>query len=220
MNITATKTITDTTRTGMRTAGKATARVGETLQRSGRIKTLPGQARRTTAAFVAGWRAGRRTAHVAQDRAKPGIGVAAGAVAGLGAGFFLDPQNGKRRRHVVRDKAASLLRRGARESHRKADYAAGAAKGAAQEAMPAIGAPADPNDQTLQQKVQSEIFRDPDAPKGSVNVNVERGVVYLRGEVPERTWIERLVASARGVQGVKGVESLLHQPDEPAPKKE
>src|SRR5690606_40819911 len=93
------RAITDTTRTGMRHAGKATARVGETLQRSGRIKTLPGQARRTSAAFAAGWRAGRRSRHVAQERAKPGLGVAAGAVAGLGAGYFLDPQNGKRRRH-------------------------------------------------------------------------------------------------------------------------
>lgn len=192
MNITTTQAITDTTRTGMRHAGKATARVGETLQRSGRIKTLPGQARRTSAAFAAGWRAGRRSRHVAQERAKPGLGVAAGAA----------------------------QQRGGRESHGESDRAAGGAEGTAHQAIPRAADPTDPNDQTLEQRVQSEIFRDPEAPKGSVNVNVERGVVYLRGEVPERAWIERLVAGAGGVQGVKGVESLLHQPEEPAPKKE
>jgi osmotically-inducible protein OsmY len=42
-----------------------------------------------------------------------------------------------------------------------------------------------------------------------VSVNVERGVVYLRGEVPKQQDIEKLVKQADSVDGVNGVESLL-----------
>jgi osmotically-inducible protein OsmY len=67
--------------------------------------------------------------------------------------------------------------------------------------------------------VESEIFRDADAPKGSVDVNAEDGVIYLRGEVDDEQTIERLVGAARGVEGVRDVRSLLHTPGTPAPTK-
>jgi osmotically-inducible protein OsmY len=47
-------------------------------------------------------------------------------------------------------------------------------------------------------------------------VNVENGVVTLRGEVPE-AWIERLANDAEQVAGVKAVRNLLHRPGTPAP---
>jgi hypothetical protein len=68
------------------------------------------------------------------------------------------------------------------------------------------------NDPTLENKVQSEIFRDADAPKGKVSVNVEHGVVFLRGELDSAKQIEELVDAAALVEGVKGVENLLHEP--------
>jgi osmotically-inducible protein OsmY len=68
------------------------------------------------------------------------------------------------------------------------------------------------NDQALADRVKSEIFQPADAPNGSVNVNVERGVVYLRGEVQGQEEIKKLVAQAGAVDGVAGVESLLHAP--------
>jgi osmotically-inducible protein OsmY len=49
-------------------------------------------------------------------------------------------------------------------------------------------------------------------PKGQINVNVEDGVVYLRGELEQPDLIEDLGAQARKVQGVLGVENLLHVP--------
>ncbi len=42
-----------------------------------------------------------------------------------------------------------------------------------------------PDDVTLARKVESEIFRDADVPKGQINVNAENGVIVLRGEVEE-----------------------------------
>jgi osmotically-inducible protein OsmY len=68
------------------------------------------------------------------------------------------------------------------------------------------------NDQALAERVKSEIFQHADAPKGSVNVNVEHGIVYLRGEVKRPDQIRELVEQAGSVDGVAGVESLLHTP--------
>jgi osmotically-inducible protein OsmY len=68
------------------------------------------------------------------------------------------------------------------------------------------------DDQTLKAKVESEVFRETEAPKGDVNVNVELGVVYLRGQLEEQSLIEELEQRVRAVRGVRGVENLLHTP--------
>ena len=65
--------------------------------------------------------------------------------------------------------------------------------------------------------METEIFRPADAPKGSVNVNAQDGVVYLRGEIADQGWIDRLVSDASKVDGVRRVENLLHRPGETAP---
>lgn len=99
---------------------------------------------------------------------------------------------------------------------------AGQAKGMAGSVPGAGRAPAEErlNDPALAAKVESEVFRDKDVPKGNINVNVENGVVYLRGEVPDQAMMDDLVARARQVDGVKGVENLLHLPSEAAPTKD
>jgi osmotically-inducible protein OsmY len=54
-------------------------------------------------------------------------------------------------------------------------------------------------------------------PKGQINVNVQNGVVQLRGEVRSRDLIDELVSQTRKVSGVRDVENLLHAPGEQAP---
>ena len=139
--------------------------------------------------------------------------------AGYAAAWFLDPDNGARRRNVSRDKALSYARQGQQEAARKADYASGVAKGAAHAVTPTGNGDAAErlNDPALARKVESEIFRDADAPKGSVNVSAQDGVVELRGQVDDAETIERLTAAAEGVDGVREVRSLLHTPGQPAP---
>jgi osmotically-inducible protein OsmY len=145
-----------------------------------------------------------------------------GAAAGFAAAWFLDPNDGARRRNVARDKALKYARQGKDEAVRRAGYAAGQIKGAAAQKVP-VGGREDAaerlNDPALKDKVESEIFREPDAPKDRVSVNVEDGVVYLRGQLDDRDAIERLRDAAGKVEGVRAVESLLHTPDEPAPTK-
>jgi osmotically-inducible protein OsmY len=137
--------------------------------------------------------------------------VAVAGAAGATGAYFLDPQAGARRRNVTRDKMLSLIRKGSERARREAKYRKSQAEGKAEalksKARSESGAP---NDQTLAERVKSEIFQPADAPKGTVSVNVERGVVYLRGEVPKQKDIEKLVKQADSVDGVNGVESLLH----------
>jgi hypothetical protein len=87
---------------------------------------------------------------------------------------------------------------------------------------PALAVSRDPsllNDAGLQAKVESEAFRSPGAPKGSVSVSVEKRVVYLRGEVASQAEIKRLINAVKSVDGVGDVRSLLHVPGETAPMK-
>jgi osmotically-inducible protein OsmY len=78
----------------------------------------------------------------------------------------------------------------------------------------------DVDDVTLARKVETEIFRAPDAPKGDVSVDVQAGVANLRGVVADETWITKLADDAKKVDGIKGVNNLLHRPDTPAPSPE
>ena len=75
----------------------------------------------------------------------------------------------------------------------------------------------DVDDVTLARKVETEIFRAPDAPKGDVSVDVQAGVANLRGTVADESWITKLADDAKKVDGVKGVNNLLHRPGTPSP---
>ena len=77
-----------------------------------------------------------------------------------------------------------------------------------------------PDDATLAHKVETELFRPAGVPKGQINVNVQRGIVQLRGEVPQPEMIDELVEKARHIAGVLAVENLLHLPGTPAPMHE
>jgi osmotically-inducible protein OsmY len=99
------------------------------------------------------------------------------------------------------------------------DKYAGQAKGVATSVTPGVGPePAEErlNDPALARKVETEVFRDDAIAKGNVAVNVEYGVVYLRGEVPSQDVIDELTTRARAVDGVRAVENLTHLPGEPA----
>ncbi len=163
----------------------------------------------------------------------------AGAGVGAGLAFFLDPEQGGPRRSQARVQAdrglekakaaapadvaekAKAAQSGVADKAQQAKVAAGQARGKAtgavakaKDAAPGSGGP---DDATLAAKVETEIFRPADAPKGAVNVDVANGVVFLRGQLEDQTWIDKLGFDAAKVDGVKGVENLLHKPGEPAP---
>lgn len=138
------------------------------------------------------------------------VAFVAGIAAGAAAEYLLDPADGRRRRHTIRDRASAMLRRGARETRKKAHYAADTARGVAAEAMPPGRDSSELNDAGLAAKVKSELFRPADSPKDSVEVNVEDHVVVLRGTLASPEQIDELVKRARQIDGVSEVESHLH----------
>lgn len=142
------------------------------------------------------------------------------AAIGAALAYFFDPQNGRRRRNMTRDRALAFFRRGARKTERAGRAVAAEAEALKQKATHLREEEKDFDDVTLARKVETELFRPADAPKGSVNVNVENGVVYLRGEVEQPDMAEDLEKRARKVQGVREVENLLHLPKTAAPTKE
>jgi hypothetical protein len=147
------------------------------------------------------------------------IAVAAGGLA-LGAllEYFLDPKVGRRRRHMVRDRALSRLRRGERSALVRARRAASHATGLARRTLNARRRTEEPlDDVTLAQKVESQLFRRANVPKGKISVNAEEGVVFLRGVMERHEDIERMGEEARRIEGVRAVENLVHPPGTPAP---
>jgi osmotically-inducible protein OsmY len=139
--------------------------------------------------------------------------------AGLGAGlmYFLDPTGGNRRRALAKDRIAGYARRLVRRGEHTGRGVASQAYGLKQKATHLREEPKEFDDVTLARKVESEIFRDADAPKGQVSVNVANGVVPLRGAVERPDLVEELEAATRKVQGVKDVENLLHPAGTDAP---
>src|SRR5436305_2593413 len=94
--------------------------------------------------------------------------------------YFLDPDRGRRRRNIARDRTAATVRRASWLAGRKTRYAASTAQGLAEKAVYSRdGDEPLPDEITLAHKVESEIFRDPRVPKGKININVEHGAVVL-----------------------------------------
>ena len=119
-----------------------------------------------------------------------------GGALGAALAYFFDPDNGRKRRKEIIKRTTKAFRNATHLGEQEK---------------------AQPDDVTLARKVESKIFRDADVPKGQINVNVEDGVVYLRGELEQPDLIEDLGAQARNVHGVRAVENLLHVSGEEAP---
>lgn len=142
-------------------------------------------------------------------------------LAALGAvlAYFFDPQSGRRRRALARDRTLGFLRGRGRGAAQFGTAAGAHAYGMKQKLTHLREEPKDFDDQTLKAKVETELFRPADAPKGQVDVNVENGVVFLRGQVEHPELVSDLEATVRKVQGVRDVENLLHLPGTEAPTK-
>ena len=141
--------------------------------------------------------------------------IVAGTIAGLT--YFFDPERGATRRAQTKDRADAMFRRLVRRTEHVGRGVANQAYGLKQQAVHRTDEPKDLDDVTLARKVETEIFRDADAPKGQVNVEVVEAVVTLRGQVESSDLIDELEKSTRKVTGVRDVENLLHTADQPAP---
>ena len=140
-------------------------------------------------------------------------------VIGAALAYFLDPNTGARRRHMTRDRIVAMVRRFGRRSEKLAAYGGGRAYGVVQETVPHPHDNPNPDDLTLRDRVESEIFRDPSIPKGQINLSVVEGIVELHGQLGSQDDIDRLIKAVQNVPEVEGVRSYLHLPGTPAPDK-
>jgi hypothetical protein len=170
------------------------------------------------------------TADTARDRARlaargndrPGFGSVAlvgllGAAGGALASFLFDPARGRARRARLVDQGTAAVRRALRSGEQTVKQVRSTVDGkvAAVRAERATQARAI-DDATLTDRVRSIVFRDDAVPKGDLNINVERGIVVLRGEVPDEALKARLLSEVEAIEGVWSVRDLLHLPGEPA----
>jgi len=142
-----------------------------------------------------------------------------GAVAGALTVYFFDPEHGRARRALFIDWSGARLRRGQRTLNgllsRTSDSTASLSHRMVQ--LRTRSRPVD--DLTLRDRVESEVFRTPDLPKGQINFDVESGVVTVRGQVDSALEIARVEKAVLKVPGVRGIENLLHVNGTPAPNK-
>lgn len=158
----------------------------------------------------------------ARGRNRPSFGAVAlagllGAAGGAAASFLFDPARGRARRARLADQGAATVRRVARKGERAAAHIRSSVEGrvAAMRAGQATTARA-MDDATLTDRVRSIVFSDDAIPKGDLNINVERGIVVLRGEVTDEALRARIVSQVEAIDGVWSVRDLLHLPGEPA----
>ena len=67
----------------------------------------------------------------------------------------------------------------------------------------------DPDDLVIADRVKTQLFGAVDTPTGRINLNVENGVVFLRGHLDDRGQAEELAVLAGAVEGVVRVENLI-----------
>jgi hypothetical protein len=135
--------------------------------------------------------------------------------------YFCDPERGRRRRNMLRDRTLSRLRRLSRGLAVIWRGAAADAYGVSHKIVHLVPRATDiSDDETLRQRVESQLFRDRHIPKGSLNITAEHGTIILRGELENGTEIARLQERVRRVPGVRRVQNLLHPRGTPAPNKE
>jgi hypothetical protein len=140
------------------------------------------------------------------------------AAAGAVAAYVLDPQLGRGRRAVTRDRMAGGARRLGRWSARRGRWMASTASGISERVQHASDVPDVPPDEVvLTNRVKSELFRDREIDKGAISVNVEGDVLFLRGNAPTPEQIEEIGHRASQIAGVGRVVNLLHVPGEPVP---
>jgi osmotically-inducible protein OsmY len=137
-----------------------------------------------------------------------------GGVLGAALMYFLDPDSGSVRRTKLRPITQKVA-----ETQKRAAPVASGAYGTVKEKVGHKPNKPDPDDATVRDRVESEVFRDQETSREHINVNVVDGIVELRGEQSSQDDIDNLVKTVRSIANVKDVHNDLHLSGTPAPNK-
>jgi uncharacterized membrane protein len=132
---------------------------------------------------------------------------------GLGAGlmYFLDPDRGKRRRALVKDRAAHLSKIANREIYKKGVDLRNRAQGVWFETERLFENDADVTDEQIEARVRTQLGRLSTHPH-AVKTSVEDGKLVLSGMILKHE-VEPLLKGVAEIDGVREVESQLEAHD-------
>ncbi|MCM5680132.1 BON domain-containing protein [Schlegelella sp. S2-27] len=128
----------------------------------------------------------------------------AALAAGAAAMYYLDPQMGRRRRAVARDRLVSV-------SHDAGDFAQAKGRRAGDRLKGAwaqiAGSSAPSSDAQLRERIRSRLGRTISHPR-AVQVDVVGGQVCLRGDLLAQE-LDDLLTTVSGMRGVRGIDNQL-----------
>ncbi len=140
------------------------------------------------------------------------LGLLGAAASGLGLMYFLDPDQGRRRRALVRDQMVHAAHKTGDAVDATSRDIANRAKGAVAELRGRFQ-DAEVSDDVLRERVRARIGA-VIGHAGAIDVEVADGIVTLRGPVLAHE-VERLLRRVAAVRGVKGVDDRLDVHAEP-----
>jgi len=150
------------------------------------------------------------------DKQKWSLVGSAGLGAGLGAGlmYLLDPEGGRGRRAVARDKSLSALKQGGKAAAKTSRHLGNKTKGLVAEAGSKLRKSDLVDDgQKLLKKVQKAVRASVSYP-AAIDPILEEGRVYLHG-LALASEVARLLAEIGAVEGVTDVENRLELHESP-----
>ena len=136
------------------------------------------------------------------------VGIGAAAAAAM---YLLDPDRGRTRRAKLSDQAAAMARKAEEKARAQAEHQKGVVQGLAHDLTEPFRPEPDFDDETLRQKVKSEAIGRWEGPKSDVEVDVESGVVTLKGNVDSQN-VDQLIRLVKGVPGVASVSDQMSVP--------
>jgi hypothetical protein len=145
------------------------------------------------------------------------LAVITGALAGAVAVYFLDPERGEARRTKFVEWSGARLGRARRAFEQLRARTSSNAAPFPQRMVSLRSGSGPVDDISLRDRVEREVFRNPELPRGRIDIDVSSGVVSIRGQVDNAFQIANVEKAVLKVPGVSGVENLLHVDGSPAP---
>jgi osmotically-inducible protein OsmY len=142
------------------------------------------------------------------DRQNHTMSLLVGAGIGAALMYFLDPDRGARRRHLVGDQALGMLRKARRDADKAMRDARNRAQGVIAETRAGL-TDDDASDDRIVARVRAELGRHVER-ASDIDIVVEDGTVRLHGNLPPAD-ATRVVAAIEGVRGVQHVDSRLSE---------
>ncbi len=142
---------------------------------------------------------------------RPGAALLGGIGIGAALMYLLDPDRGRRRRALIRDKAAHLVHIASNRLGARSRDLRNRAQGLAAQVL--TGEPSSSADDVLEARIRSEIGHVTRNP-GAIQVFARRGCVTLAGPVLSSEKAG-LIARVQGIPGIEAVEDRLEPHDSP-----